>query len=277
MELTRSLLYYRQISQGGAVSRLFWSGEPPSREARKLVSERLKLEIGEHPAANAAIFGAGAAADPSAFAAPIGMAAADWGIDRVNLLPVKFLQRKARRGSYIALAVILLAFLGADAGLFLGLRGAANRYREALAGYESVARTAALPPEEAARWMERRAALGDAAKGEKAYAHSFTKWKGLLAAVGSSVPPEMRLLSAAFTPAEPGAEGPSGRAELRGTVRAGSPEAVQRKVNGFLAALRSRPVVAEAEYSVLELRPVDAEAGGGYDQEFLVRFTMRER
>ncbi len=48
-------------------------------------------------------------------------------------------------------------------------------------------------------------------------------------------------------------------------------------VNAFLAALRAQPVVADAEYRVLELRPAGKESTGGYDQEFLVHFTMRER
>ncbi|MBE0602405.1 MAG: hypothetical protein IH611_02100, partial [Deltaproteobacteria bacterium] len=210
MELTRSLLYFRQISQGGAITRLFWSGDPPTDEAKALISTRLKLDIGQHPAGKESVFGAGVTADPSAFAVPIGMAAAEWGIDRVNLLPVKFLQRKARRGSYIALAVILLVFLGANAGLFLGLRSAANRYRDVLANYDTATRSVALSEEETSRWMKLKTALGIAATGEKAYAHSFTRWKGLLAALGAPVPPEMRLLSASFTPAEPGTDGAAG-------------------------------------------------------------------
>ncbi len=278
MELTRSLLYFRQISQGGAITRLFWSGDPPTAEAKALISARLKFDIGEHPAAKEAVFGAGVKVEPSAFAVPIGMAADEWGIDRVNLLPVKFLQRKARRGSYIALAVILLVFLGANAGLFLGLRSAEKRYRDVLANYATVSRRVALPEEETSRWMRLKAALGDATTGEKAYAHSFTKWKGLLAALGAPVPPEMRLLSASFTPAEPGTGGAeAGRAEVRGIVHSGTPAEVQRKVNDFLAALRAQPVVADAEYSVLEIRPAGKESPGGYDQEFLVHFTMRER
>jgi hypothetical protein len=278
MELTRSLLYFRQISQGGAITRFFWSGDPPTDEAKALIAERLKLDIGRHPAGKEAVFGAGVKADPSAFAVPIGLAMGDWGFDRVNLLPVKFLQRRQRRGSYVALAVILLVFLGANAALFLGLRNAANRYRDVLANYDAVARSMAPSEEETSRWKEMRAALGDAAAWEKAYAHSFTRWKGLFAAVGASVPPEMRLLAASFTPAEPGAAGAGGgRAEVRGIVRSGTPEEVQGKVNAFLAALRAQPVVADAEYRVLELRPSGKESNSGYDQEFLVQFTMRER
>jgi hypothetical protein len=278
MELTRSLLYFRQISQGGAISRLFWSGDPPSGDVVRLISERLKLDIGTHPAVKEVVFEAGTRGDPSVFSVPIGMAVAEWGPERVNLLPVKFLQRKERRGSFIALAVILLVFLGANFGLYQGLRNASNRYRDVLASFDAVTRSMALSPEEASRWMELSSALGDAALGEKAYAHSFTRWKSLFAALGAAVPPDMRLLSAAFTPAEPGAAGNAGgRAEVHGIVHAGTPADVQGKVNAFLSALRSQPVVADASYSLLELRPRAEESKGGYEQEFLLQFTMREK
>jgi hypothetical protein len=81
-----------------------------------------------------------------------------------------------------------------------------------------------------------------------------------------------------ITPAEPGsAEPAAGRAEVRAIAHSGTPAEVQRMVNAFLAALRAQPVVADAEYRVLELRPAGKESTGGYDQEFLVHFTMRER
>jgi Tfp pilus assembly PilM family ATPase len=277
MELTRSLLYFRQISRGGSITRLYWSGDPPTDEARRVLSERLKLDLGEHPAAAAAGFEQGISGNAAVFGVPIGLAAAEWGSDRVNLLPVKYLQRKELRGSFIALAVILVVFLGANLGLYLGLRSAETRYREALEGAATVTRNIALSPEEISRWVALTSALGQAARGEKAYAHSFTRWKALLAALGAPVPPEMRFLSATFLPAPPGSGGAGGgRAEVRGMVHGGTPAEVQRKVNAFLSAVRARPVVADAEYSVLEVRPRSAEHGGGYEQEFFLRFTMRE-
>ncbi len=90
MELTRSLLYFRQISRGGAITRLYWSGDPPTEEARLLISERLKLDIGAHPSGTAASFEQGVPGDAAVFGAPIGMAVSEWGADRVNLLPVKY-------------------------------------------------------------------------------------------------------------------------------------------------------------------------------------------
>jgi len=183
-----------------------------------------------------------------------------------------------RSGSIIALAVILAAFLAADMGLFFGLRNAAKRYRGVLADAATATSSMALSQEEVSRWLELKSALGHAAEGEKAYAPSFTRWKTLLAALGSAVPPEMRFVSARFSPSEPGKGGAEGgRGEVRGIVRAGSPSDVQRKVSSFLSAVRGQPVVGDADYSVLALRPRDEEAGGGYEQEFLLNFTMREQ
>ncbi len=176
------------------------------------------------------------------------------------------------------MTVILAAFLAADMGLFFGLRSAAKRYRGVLADASTATSSMALSQEEVSRWLELKSALGHATEGEKAYAPSFTGWKALLAALGSAVPPEMRFVSATFSPAGPGKGGAEGgRGEVRGIVRAGSPADVQRKVSSFLSAMRGHPVVGDAGYSILALRPRAEEAGGGYEQEFLLDFTMRER
>lgn len=277
-ELTRSLLYFRQISRGASITRLYWSGDRPSEQARRLISERLKFDLAPHPAVASSVFEEGAQGDASVFAAPIGLAAVEWGPDRVNLLPAEYLQRKERRGSYIAVAVILAVFLGANAALYMGLRSAENRYRDVLSGVATVTRTAETSREEVGRWMALKTSLDQAARGEKTHASAFTRWKALFAALGAPVPREMRFLSATFTPAESADGGAgAGRAELRAIVRAPTPAEAQRKVNAFLSAVRAEPVAADAAYVLLEVRPHGEEAGGGYEQEFFLNFTMREK
>jgi hypothetical protein len=137
-ELTRSLLYFRQISRGGSNTRLYWSGDPPGEAAIRIISERLKFEIAAHPAAAASVFDGEGAFDAATFGVPVGMAAEAWGAERVNLLPAEYLQRKERRGSYIAAGVILAVFLLANAGLYMGLRNASMRYRDVLGGAAAV-------------------------------------------------------------------------------------------------------------------------------------------
>lgn len=275
-ELTRSLLYFRQISRGGSITRLYWSGDPPGEATRRLISERLKFDLGAHPAAAAAV-GEGGAFDAPVFGVPVGMASAAWGPERVNLLPSEYLHRKERRGSYIAVAVILAAFLLANAGLYLGLRNASMRYRDVLGGTEAATRIAAVSREEISRWMGMRSALEEMKRGVETLENPFTRWKALLATLGAPVPPEMRFLSATFTPAFPSEAGPhEGRGEIRGIVHGRTPAEAQSRVNAFLAAVRAQPVVGEPGYAVLEIRPRGGD-GGGYEQEFLLSFGLRER
>ena len=87
-ELTRSLLYFRQISRGGSITRLYWSGDPPGEAAKRLISERLKFEIAAHAAAGASVFDGEGAFDAATFGVPVGMPRRV-GADRVNLPPAE--------------------------------------------------------------------------------------------------------------------------------------------------------------------------------------------
>ena len=215
--------------------------------------------------------------DAAMFGVPVGMAAEEWGADRVNLLPAEYLQRKERRGSYIAVAVILAVFLLANAGLYMGLRNASMRYRDVLGGTASITRSVAASPEEISRWMATRSALEEMKRGEKTLENRFTRWKALFATLGAPVPPEMRFLSATFTPAPPAVAGPyAGRGEVRGIVSGKTPAEAQSRVNAFLAAVRAQPGIGEPGYTVFEVRPRGGD-GGGYEQEFLLGFALRER
>ena len=277
-EITRSLLYFRQISRGGSITRLYWSGDPPGEEAKSLIAARLKFTIGEHPSASAAVFEGGGAFDAGLFGVPVGMASEEWGDDRVNLLPAEYLQRKERRGSYIAVAVMLAAFLLANTGLYMGLRNAEQRYRDVLNGVSEATRNASVPEEEIARWTATRAALEEMTRGEKSLEIPFTRWKALFATLGAPVPAEIRFLSATFTPAPAAgsAEG-AGRGEVRAIASGRTPVQAQERLNAFLAAVRAQPVVGDARYAVLEVRPRGEEGSGGYEQEFSLTFSLRER
>jgi len=205
------------------------------------------------------------------------MASEAWEADRVNLLPAEYLQRKERRGSYIAVAVILAVFFLANAGLYMGLRNASMRYRDVLGGAAAVTRSVAASPEEISRWMATRSALAEMRRGEKSLENPFTRWKPLFATLGAPVPPEMRFLSATFIPAPPAEAGPyAGRGEVRGIVSGKTPVEAQSRVNAFLAAVRAQPGIGDPGYTVFEVRP-RGEGDEGYEQEFLLDFALRER
>jgi hypothetical protein len=115
-------------------------------------------------------------------------------------------------------------------------------------------------------------------RGEKALENPFTRWKPLFATLGAPVPSEMRFHSATFTSASPSESGPyAARGEIRGIVSGKTPAEAQSRVNAFLAAVRAQPVVGEPGYKVFEIRPRGEAASGGYEQEFLLGFALRER
>jgi hypothetical protein len=64
------------------------------------------------------------------------------------------------------------------------------------------------------------------------------------------------------------------RGELRGKARGKNAAEAQEKVNGFLAAVRRQGMAAEAQYAPVEVRPLRAEEGAGYEQEFLLTFLL---
>lgn len=268
-ELTRSLLYFRQLSRGGAVSRLYWSGERPSPEAVRLVGERLKLEISPHPAISAAVFGPGLAGDPAEFGVPIGLAVAGQLPEQVNLLPEGYLRRKKRRGYLAAVVAVAAVFLAANIGLYAGLYSAANRYREVLASAAEASHRNVGMQEGFARWFSLRKSISEAAAEERALRAHFTRWKAFFASMGAPVPAEM-----VFSDMTVDREGPGYRGELRGKARGKNAAEAQGKVNAFIAAVRRQGLAAEAQYSPVEVRPLRGGAGAGYEQEFMVTFRL---
>jgi hypothetical protein len=157
------------------------------------------------------------------------------------------------------------------------LRNAERRYREVLGGAAAVTRSVAASPEEISRWMATRSALAEMRRGEKTLQNPFTRWKALFATLGAPVPPEMRFLSATFTPGFPSGTGThAGRGEIRGIVSGKTPAEAQNRVNAFLSAVGAQPVVAEPVYTVFEVRPLGEDGSGGYEQEFHLGFALRE-
>ena len=272
-ELTRTVLYYRQLSRGGSISAIYWSGLPPSDAMKKLVAERLHLEIAPHPAVAAVRMRDGTPADPAGFGVPIGLALLCEEPDRVNLLPTEYLGRRERWKTLVAVAVIAAIFLAANAGLYLGLHNAEIRYRQVLA---SVAAGTNLNPssqEEFLRWRNLRQVVREASAGEQALRTPFTRWKPFFARLGASVPGTMTFSNL-------GLDRDSGgfRAQLKGRVRGATLTEVQEKLNGFLMAVRKGGILSDVEYVPVDIRPVrDGEKEKGYEQEFLVTFRLQER
>ncbi len=233
----------------------------------RLISQRLKLEIAPHPAETASAFVEGFPEGAAGFAIPVGLAAAGVDPERVNLLPAEYLLRKERRGNLAAVAVVSIAFLAANAGLYLGLRNAADRYRDVLSGLAISTHRNIGMAEGFARWVALRKTVEGAAAGERALATPFARWKELFASLGAAAPKEVTFLTLSVDRAAEGYRG-----ELRGKARGKDPFEAQDRINGFLAAVRRQGIASDARYLPVEVRPV-AE-GPGYEQEFLLAFRL---
>ncbi len=268
-ELTRSLLYFRQLSRGGSITKLYWSGIPPTPTIERMIAERLKFTVEPHPAGNASVGLEKFDAPPAEYGVPVGMAVAMQTAEQINLLPEEYLRRRKRRKSNAALVAAGVLFLAANVALYMGFLNAQGRYRALLAPSASGRTPNAGMEEDFIRWSELRKTASDLAKAEKELATPFTRWNALFAALGASAPKEVSftLLSIERT-----VDGYSGT--LRAVSRGKDPAQVQERLSAFLAGLRGHAPILGMAYSPVEIRPIRKEEGKGYEQEFLVSFTL---
>jgi Tfp pilus assembly PilM family ATPase len=268
-ELTRSLLYFRQLSRGGAITKLYWSGIPPTPTIERLIGERLKFTIEPHPAGTASAGLDKLDASPAEYGVPVGLAVAMQTAEQINLLPEEYLRRRKRHKSYAALVAAGILFLAANVALFMGFRNAQGRYRALLAESDSGSGRNAGMEADFIRWSELRKAASDVDAAEKALATPFTRWNDLFAALGASAPKEVSFALLSLDRSPTGYNG-----TLKGLSRGKDPAQVQERLGVFLAGLRGRAPMLGMAYAPVEIRPVRKEEGKGYEQEFLVSFTL---
>jgi hypothetical protein len=229
-EITRSLLYFRQLSRGQAVSTLYWSGEPPSRETQELISQRLKLAVSPHPAEAAAPFPAGAKTGPSEFGVPAGLAVAGQVPEQINLLPEGYLRQGKRRRRFFTAAIVTAVFVLAGIVLFFALYNVQGRYERVLDEAVRAAGQRVGVQADFVRWVELKRTADEGSMAEKRLRTPFLRWKALFAAVGKAAPPEL-----SFSVLTLDRDGAGFRGEIRGRVRGKDPAEVQGTLNGFLA------------------------------------------
>jgi hypothetical protein len=268
-ELTRSLLYFRQVSRGSSISKLFWSGEAPSEEAKALIQQRLKLEISEHPSEKVAIWPRKEAGHPSDFAVALGLAKAGQVPGQANLLPAEYQRRRQRRSRIVASAVAWAAFIVVTVGIFGGLQNAQNRYREVVQESEALTSSRSGAQADFVKWTELRKQAEGAYAADRSLRTKFTRWRALLAWLGASTPREMTFTEITVD------QGPSGYlGELRGQVRGKDPSEVQERLNGFLGTVSTRSLGQGVLYAPVEVRPMTVDEGKGVVQEFRLTFTL---
>ncbi len=268
-ELTRSLLYFRQLSRGGSITKLYWSGIPPTPTIERLIGERLKFAIEPHPAGSASVGLDRFGVSPAEFGVPVGLAVAMQTAEQINLLPEDYLRRRKRRKSYAALVAAGVLFLAANVALFMGFRNAQGRYRDLLVQFDSGAGRNSGMEADFVRWSELRKTVADVSKAEKEMATPFTRWNGLFAALGASAPKEV-----SFTLLSLDRSGDRYAGTLRAVSRGKDPAQVQERLGVFLSGIQGRAPMLGMAYAPVEIRPVRKEEGKGYEQEFLVSFTL---
>ena len=119
------------------------------------------------------------------------------------------------------------------------------------------------------RWAELRKSVSDLTKFEKELATPFTRWNGLFAALGASAPKEVSFTLLSLDQTVGGYNG-----TLRALSRGKDPAQVQERLGAFLAGIRGRAPMLGMSYAPVEIRPIRKEVGKGYEQEFLVSFTL---
>jgi len=268
-ELTRSLLYFRQVSRGTSISRLYWSGEAASPEVKGLILARLKLELAPHPAESSASFQGGVAGSPSDYAIPLGLARAGQVPGQANLLPESYQRRRKQRNHLAATAVVWGAFLAVAAATFVGLHDAESRYRDAIAGSDAVTSGQVGAQTDFLRLSELRQQTEAAERQDRTLRTPFTRWRPLLAWLGASTPRDMAFTSLSIDRIAGGYRG-----ALCGVVRGRDPSEAQARLNGFLAALSRRSLGEGVLYAPVEVRPLEAGEGPGVVQEFRLTFTL---
>ena len=268
-EITRSLLYFRQLSRGSAVSTLYWSGEPPTREMQDLISQRLKLAVSPHPAEAATTFPAGAKSSPSEFGVPAGLAVAGQVPEQINLLPEGYLRRRKQRKRILTAALVTAVFVLAGIILFFALHNIQGRFQQVLDDSVRAAGQRGGVQADFVRWVELKRTAGEASVAEKRLRTPFLRWKALLAAVGKAAPPEL-----SFSVLTLDRDGAGFQGEIRGRVRGKDPAEAQEALNGFLAKVRAQGLGPAVAYVPREVRPLRREEGKGYEQEFVLTFRI---
>lgn len=268
-ELTRSLLYFRQLSRGGAVTKLFWSGDPPSAEAVAMIATRLKLQIATHPAMANLEARVPLPGTPESFAVPIGLALSGQFAEQVNLLPEAYIRKRKRRGLVFASTAASVIFAVAAVASFSALHLAERQYQAVIDQTDFEGSRSPTSQVDFLRWMETKKRATEAEALDVSLRSPFTRWKAMFAWIGSSSPAEVSFSTLSVTLGKDGYRG-----ELRAVVRGKDPADAQANLNRFLSSARAKVGERGLFYAPVEVKPVAAEQGKGVVQEFALTFLL---
>ncbi len=274
-ELTRSFLYFKQISRGGSVKKVYLWGEYAEDSLISNIQSRLavdavrgdaifsgKFDLVERAADKAASF------DPLRYVHALALAKEASIKDEINLLPPEFIERKRKVIDRALYATFVVMFLAINVLLLGGIYTARKHYQGIINEVNSQ-----LPVlYEQREYSERVRRLKDmAAESERILAdlkQRFVHWEEFLGLLAASTPSAVtfdemmiRDVGGAFEVA------------LNGYVVGVSPKSVQDHVNRFLRSIEGIPYVARVNYKPHRILPSERYVRK-YEELFRVELTL---
>ncbi|RMG60450.1 MAG: hypothetical protein D6713_02930 [Deltaproteobacteria bacterium] len=256
-ELTRSFLYFKQISRGASVKKVCILGEYAPSSLMERVNSRLVVEtvradslmkggydLIERAGEKAASF------DALPFLHLIALSRREVTRDSVNLLPPEYLERRQKVLDTAVATLVVAVFLAVNVVLLGGIFTARSHYRGVIEEVESQLPHLYQQREYASRLKNLREMARESEKILGDLKQSFVHWEEFLGLLAASVPrevtfDEMRVEDAKgyFT------------VTVKGFAIGRSPEAAQSAVNRFVEKVKSIPFVAEASYRPEKIYP----------------------
>lgn len=275
-ELTRSFLYFKQLSRGGSVKKVFLLGDYTSTSMIQLISERLALEtdtmssllddrfdLSWVPGDKSEDF------DKNRFSYLISLAF-ETDEDAINLLPPEY---RGRRRKFIDRAIIMassVAFLLVNAFLIIGIISAKNHYRSLLTEMEVQLPALRQNSEFATKIfdLKEQAHLSEMILRE--LENPFSRWVEYFGSLSQVTPSTLE-----YDVMNISRDSRGYRVRLEGSVAGMNPQAVQDRFNGFYRALKKNPLLEESRYTPLEILPLE-NYRLPYEEKFILNFILQK-
>ncbi len=274
-ELTRSFLYFKQLSRGGTVRRVYFLGERAERNLGEHIEGKLAVECAwpESDLSGKIDFIGVDEEETKVFslnhaAHLVILALEEDNKDRINLLPSEYMGRKKKMVDRVLLAGLASAFFLINAFLIIGMLSAKSHYQTVIS--EIKGQYAHLD-------QNRNYALKIYSLKEKAriseeilqdVRHPFTSWEDYFGIMSQGTPGGVTYRDMTFVK---GVD--SYQVSLKGTVAAMYPEQVQTVFNKFYAACAKNPFIKELKYSPVSIYPVE-NYRHKYEEQFLVNMNL---
>ncbi len=274
-ELTRSFLYFKQLSRGGTVKRVYFLGEKAERPLGDQIEEKIAVECvwPENTLTEKVDFVGCEEEGRKVFslnhaAHLVLLALEEEDKDKINLLPPEYVGRKKKMVDLALLAAVTTAFFLINAFLIIGILSAKNHYKSVIS--EIKGQYAHLD-------QNRNYAMKIYRLKEKAriseeiledVRHPFTSWEDYFGIMSQGTPGGVTYRDMTFVKGED-----SYQVSLKGTVAAMYPEQVQTVFNSFFAACAKNPFIKKLKYSPVSIYPVE-NYRHKYEEQFLLNMNL---